>query len=130
MNEVRNCEDCYARPTLREGSRGLEVKQLQENLNLLGYDAGAVDGIFGPQTKAAVTAFQRDHELVQDGVFGQKTRKALAAAIKNLGTGTPGGGNEIPPDINELVNRLNTLEAKTNEIQAEITKLKGLISKS
>jgi peptidoglycan hydrolase-like protein with peptidoglycan-binding domain len=126
---IQGMYDPYARPTLREDSRGLGVKQLQENLNLLGYDTGAADGIFGPRTKAAVTAFQGEHGLVQDGIYGPLSRKALAAALKDPGTGTPSGEDGTPPDINELIDRLNTLEARTNEIQKEITELKDLISK-
>ncbi|NLN42198.1 MAG: hypothetical protein GX160_09510, partial [Clostridiales bacterium] len=59
--------------TLRQGSRGSQVKILQERLNSLGYNAGTADGIFGSKTKAAVMAFQRANGLVVDGIVGPAT---------------------------------------------------------
>lgn len=57
--------------TLRTGSRGLEVKKLQEKLNI------KVDGVFGPQTRQAVVKFQLIKYLVGDGIVGPKTRAEL-----------------------------------------------------
>ena len=50
---------------------------IQARLNNLGYDSGAVDGILGPRSKAAVRAFQEDNELTVDGIPGPRTRKKL-----------------------------------------------------
>ena len=47
---------------LRKRDSGDEVKQLQQNLIKLGYNAGAgADGIFGNATEKAVKAFQKDN---------------------------------------------------------------------
>ena len=54
------------------GSRGEEVRQIQTKLKELGYLQGNVDGIYGNQTKQAVTAFQRDHGLSADVSQGRK----------------------------------------------------------
>lgn len=62
---------------LRNGSRGLAVRNLQAALTLAGF-AVAVDGDFGEQTERAVAAFQRRAGLVDDGVAGPKTLAALA----------------------------------------------------
>lgn len=62
---------------LRRGSRGPEVRDLQRRLNELGYEAGPVDGIFGPLTERAVRSFQRDSGLVVDGLVGPRTRSNL-----------------------------------------------------
>lgn len=59
-------------PTLREGSRGLYVEELQEMLKKRGYTL-KTDGIFGTKTEEAVEAFQADNGLVVDGVVGSKT---------------------------------------------------------
>jgi peptidoglycan hydrolase-like protein with peptidoglycan-binding domain len=58
-------------PTLREGSKGAHVVQLQALLKL------GQDGIFGPRTKKAVQQFQQMHNLFPDGVVGTYTWKAL-----------------------------------------------------
>ena len=60
--------------------RGDDVKALQSMLNVLGFNCGAVDGIFGDKTKAGVIAFQQAKGLVVDGIVGPKTRAALLAA--------------------------------------------------
>ena len=62
-----------AEPTLRQGSSGEPVRQLQEALRELGHDPGAVDGEFGPRTEAAVKAFQHDRGIAADGVVGPIT---------------------------------------------------------
>ena len=70
-------------PVLRRGSRNEEVKRLQrvfagfDNLIQTRYQAGSVDGIYGPKTEAAVKIFQGEQRLVIDGVVGPKTWKAL-----------------------------------------------------
>lgn len=59
------------------GSRGQEVRQVQQKLKSLGYYKGSVDGIFGVQTKSAVTAFQKNCGITADGIAGPKTLKYL-----------------------------------------------------
>lgn len=58
--------------TLRRGSRGNDVKELQTILSKAGSSL-AIDGIFGPGTQSAVRAFQKKHNLVVDGIVGPKT---------------------------------------------------------
>ena len=43
---------------LEQGDRGADVKTLQGNLHLNGYDPGTVDGVYGPKTEAAVRAWK------------------------------------------------------------------------
>jgi hypothetical protein len=72
------------KPFLKLGSRGAEVKTLQQDLAKLGYKHGDLplkaDGIFGPNTRSIVQAFQRDHGLNPDGVVGTETGEALHQA--------------------------------------------------
>lgn len=58
---------------LKMGSRGSDVVFLQQLLAAKGYETGAVDGIFGSRTLAAVKAFQRNHNLAVDGIVGSRT---------------------------------------------------------
>lgn len=63
-----------------KGSNGEKVKLLQTALNLLGYNAGNVDGVFGDLTHNAVVSYQRANGHTQDGVFGPKTCRTLSQA--------------------------------------------------
>lgn len=57
--------------------RGDDVAELQLRLGSLGFDAGRVDGIFGPDTERALTDFQRNAGLPTDGIAGQDTVREL-----------------------------------------------------
>lgn len=60
----------------------MTVKQIQALLIYLGYAAGPLDGVDGPQTQAAVKLFQQDFGgLAVDGVAGTATQKALRHAV-------------------------------------------------
>lgn len=64
-------------PTLRRGSEGEDVRTLQTMLNLLGYNCGEVDGVYGRKTEAAVKAFQKTEKITVDGICGEETWKTL-----------------------------------------------------
>ncbi len=59
------------------GSRGTEVKTIQEKLKRWGYYSGSVDGIYGSQTVSAVKKFQKKNGLTVDGIAGTQTLKAM-----------------------------------------------------
>jgi hypothetical protein len=67
--------------TLRAGTTGSSVTDLQNALNQLGYDVGTADGNYGAATTAAVTAFQKDKGLTQDGTAGPTTLAAINTAL-------------------------------------------------
>ena len=73
-----------AKPTLKQGSKGAQVKLLQQNLQHLGYSVGScgADGDFGNATKLAVIAFQNGYGLTKDGIYGPKSYAAMIAALK------------------------------------------------
>ena len=64
--------------TIREGSRGEDVKRLQTLLNNEGYSLD-VDGIFGEKTQSAVRQYQRNQGLDVDGIVGANTWSALSS---------------------------------------------------
>ena len=64
------------------GCTGNDVKTLQTNLKTLGYYSGSIDGSFGPVTRNAVLAFQRACSIIVDGIVGPQTRAALEAKLK------------------------------------------------
>lgn len=64
--------------TVKRGSKGSDVKTLQEKLVMLGYTLEC-DGDFGPATEKAVKGFQMLHGLDQDGIVGPATWAKLNA---------------------------------------------------
>jgi len=58
----------------------MDAKTLQTILSKAGTYTGAIDGVAGPQTRAAVEAFQRSRGLQADGIVGPATLAALQAA--------------------------------------------------
>lgn len=60
-----------AKPLLRRGSTGADVKVLQTALKI------EADGVFGPKTETAVKAFQKSKGLVADAIVGPYTWRAL-----------------------------------------------------
>jgi len=71
-----------ARTILKEGYTGADVRQLQSDLVKAGFKI-AVDGIYGPATKAAVTTLQGRTNLKKDGIYGPNTHNVLQAILKN-----------------------------------------------
>lgn len=90
------------------GSRGTEVRKIQERLKNWGYYSGSVDGIFGSKTKEAVIKFQRKHGLTPDGVAGPKTLEKLGLPT---GGSSGGGGGASNSDLN-LLARIVSGEAR------------------
>ena len=66
---------------------GEATKQLQEDLNSLGFDCGDADGIYGTKTKEQVIEFQRKYGLEDDGVAGPLTL-AKIKSVKNISATT------------------------------------------
>lgn len=71
------------------GASGLEaaaaaadpvLRQAQQRLGQLGYDPGTADGIYGPRTRQALEAFQRDRNLPVSGGLDPATVRALERA--------------------------------------------------
>ena len=63
---------------------GPNVKRLQELGDLLGYDTGANDGVYGPQTVKAVRMIQAKLGVVVDGICGPITWRALLDYVDKL----------------------------------------------
>ncbi len=70
--------------TLRSGSTGSEVKELQQRLKELGYYTGSVDGVYGSGTIKAVRAFQERNRLTVDGVAGPSTQTVLYSSAAKM----------------------------------------------
>lgn len=99
VNTVANfhTESAYA-AVLKQGSSGSTVKTIQQKLKNWGYYTGAVDGIFGAKTTAAVKYFQRKNGLTADGIVGAKTLAAMG--IKSSSSGATSSYSDS--DVNLL----------------------------
>ena len=76
---------------LKLDSTGPDVKALQQALQNAGFSPGAIDGLFGPATEAAVLAFQRSEGLAADGIVGPNTAQALGLnSIPTVPSAIPG----------------------------------------
>lgn len=72
-------------PTLRQGDRGVYVLILQDALNALGYTTNTLDGEFGPNTRGALMAYQRNNDLSADGVTGCATWTKITSMVVGIG---------------------------------------------
>lgn len=68
--------------TIKKGSRGEDVRTLQSKLGI------SIDGIFGPDTEAAVIAFQKRNGLSPDGIVGPHTWTVLGMPTVNAPSNT------------------------------------------
>ena len=89
------------------GSRGEEVRTIQTKLKRWGYYNGAIDGIYGSQTLAAVKWCQSKNGLVVDGLAGPKTLAAMGIFNSSGNSST----NSNTSDLN-LLARLVYAEAR------------------
>ncbi len=93
------------KPTLRRGSTGQAVKELQQLLFHWQYYFGAIDGIFGIQVENAVKGYQHRVFLLEDGIVGSITWQALysGAPIKPiLMIGSSGNDVKIVQNVLKL----------------------------
>ena len=81
------------------GSTGSEVTQIQTKLKRWGYYSGAIDGIYGSKTLAAVKWFKSKNGLTVDGIAGTKTLQAMGIYSSST---TSGSSSTNSNDVNLL----------------------------
>ena len=97
--------------SLKRGSKGAKVKELQTKLNKVGNNL-VVDGSFGSATEKAVKEFQKKYNLAVDGIVGPNTIKKLDEVIasKAVATATLKKGSKgenvktLQRNLNEVMN--------------------------
>lgn len=90
------------------GSEGTAVRQLQQDLQDLGFPPGPIDGVYGPQTADAVETFQRaGPNITIDGVVGSETKAKLRdymQSMYNVDLRAPqDNGNGSPPERDDAL---------------------------
>ncbi len=127
---------------LQNGSTGTDVKNLQQALANLGFSPGDIDGDFGSQTQAALTAFQQAAGISADGIYGPETKAALnsfnntdsiAAKPKSNPTNTTTNTPNNTPATNSSSNN-NTTKTTTSQFSSlpntsEINRLRQLANR-
>ena len=73
-------------PVIADGSSGPAVSVAQHLLRFHGH-AVDTDGAFGPQTKAAVVAFQQSRGFTADGIVGAQTWGGLIVTVRQGDSG-------------------------------------------
>lgn len=110
--------EAASRATLRWGSRGSDVRLAQTRLQAWGYYKGAVDGIYGRRTYAAIISFQRKNGLLVDGVVGPQTWAGLGETVRPAAAQT--GRSASRSDDLELLARLVSGEARGEPYEGQV----------
>ena len=98
--------------SLKRGSSGDKVTQLQQKLKNWGYYSGSVDGIFGSATEAAVKKFQKKNGLTADGIVGKATAEKLGLRLS-------GGQSAASGDV-DLIARAVYGEARGEPYEGQV----------
>ncbi len=90
------------------------VRDIQQQLETLGYDPGKPDGVMGNRTRAAIRGFQREHGQEQTG----RADEALLSFIRSEGRPAPPGyrapslpASEAPPVYRSIMTEERLAEA-------------------
>lgn len=71
-----------AKPTLKVGSKGMQVNYLQQDLNFLMNAKLDTDGHFGQLSKKAVMDYQKKYNLVVDGIYGKNSYNKMRSLLE------------------------------------------------
>ena len=102
--------------TLKKGSKGTKVKQLQQFLNWYGIKC-TCDGNFGDKTKQAVKLFQKTEGINQDGVYGSHSyskAKAYKASAPKPAPAKTTNAQKLLAKMEELAWAYGTAKSKYN----------------
>lgn len=83
-------------PSVAAPADGVVIIQIQKKLASEGYDPGATDGVWGPQTEAAVRNFQRDQDMDATGQLDADTIAIILAPVES-GSDEAAGGQGAQP---------------------------------
>ena len=105
---------------------------MQVALRALGLYCGPIDGIVGPQTRAAVTSAQKRAGLPQTGAIGVRTRESLGPLVRALAWMESGyqpgvvslvgarGVMQVMPETGDFVERVLLRRPVPNTVDGDI----------
>lgn len=73
-----------------------DIEQVQKALKEKGHDPGRIDGVMGPQTSAALKAFQKEQRLNATGRLDDATQAKLGASARTDASGQGASGQARP----------------------------------
>ena len=97
------------------GSRGDEVRRIQNKLKSLGFFNGTVDGIYGTKTQSAVKRYQQSVGITADGIAGPKTLLYLG-----LGSSSSGSTNGYSSSDVYLLAKVIAAEARGESYTGQV----------
>jgi peptidoglycan hydrolase-like protein with peptidoglycan-binding domain len=86
-----------------------EIRKIQNELNNAGFDPKGVDGVWGPDTRAALQDYQQQQNLPGNGELNQPTLSALGVEVASgqatgsaaTGAGEGTAGTAAPPAVQQ-----------------------------
>jgi N-acetylmuramoyl-L-alanine amidase len=109
--------------------RGDDVAELQQQLGRLGFDAGRVDGIFGPATARAVTEFQQNMAITADGVCGYETFRALQRLGARVTDGPPIAAVREHERLRSITPSLNRKRVALGQMDDGLAELRRMVGR-
>jgi hypothetical protein len=99
------------------------TRTTQELLEFLEYKPGAIDGVYGPQTKAAIEAYQRKAGILADGLLSDDLLQELRVAhVRRL------VGRERDPTSAVVVRVMEATRIAVSDAEVRISNDRGLLS--
>lgn len=104
----------------RLGSRGEEVKKIQQVLKKEGLYTGGIDGIYGNATRQAVIKFQKRCGLTADGIAGKKTLLYLGITGGSSSSGSSGSTGQYSNSDVELLAKIISAESRGEPYEGQV----------
>ena len=92
----------FSATAVKYGSQGEVVRTIQRRLKTWGYYDGAVDGVFGKQTEAAVIKFQKKNGAKADGIVGPETAALIGVNLNQGSSSSSSSGSSSGVSSNDL----------------------------
>ena len=105
---------------LEVGSRGEDVRRVQQKLIQWGYLDGSADGSYGEKTRAAVLSFQRKNGLSADGRVGPATAAAMGVSLSGGSGAAVAASASIISADHRLLSRLVYAEARGESYKGQV----------
>ena len=113
-------QSALAATVLEVGSRGANVKKVQERLIKFGYLEGEADGRYGEATRDAVKWFQRNNGIAQDGKVGPATAAALGVTLSTSSSTAASSSATIISADHRLLAKLVYAEARGESYKGQV----------